>query len=462
MSTLQDYDVQAPAHQEDAGPGLDLSTIIGIVKRRYLYFVIPFLLIATAGYLVIKGLPPVYRAEGEILVESPAIPADLVHPTITELADQRFAIIKDRIMAEGNLAAVMSKYNLFPKARASMPAYLVLDLMRASVKLAPAPLEMSQSGSSTSAFTVSFDYDDASLALAVTNDFIQQILSQDTSRRTSDASEITKFLEQQVKSLQDERDTVAAQIAAQRRPGQQKQAVSEEIRTQMKVLADLEAELVQKSMVYSDEYPVIKNLKRKIAALKKVIASAPTTETSVTDPTGDDVTTKVLEQQELNLQRDLDEANRKLASARLGESMEKNQQAEHLQLISSPELPHQPVGPKKLKMFGMAMALAGMLGGGTAFAREMLDRTVHGSRDLARIVDPRLIVTVPYVFVAGEESRRRRKVMLLSIAFVAAVAAAMIAFLLAKGAPIDVSGPWATISGNLDNLWVTVSSHFAH
>jgi capsular polysaccharide biosynthesis protein len=452
MTALQDYGYQPPPLQDDSSQGFDLSSVIGIVKRRYLHFVIPFLLIAVAGFAIVKHLPPTYQAQGEILVESPAIPPDLVHPTITELADQRFAVIKDRVMAESNLVAMMNRYNLFPKARASMPAYLVLELMRSSVKLAPAPLEMSQPGSSTSAFTVSFDYEDPSLALAVTNDLIRQILSQDTSRRTSDASEITKFLEQQVKSLQDERNAIVAQIAAQTRPGQKTQAVSEEVETQMKALAELDAELIQKSMVYSDEYPVIKDLKRKIAALKKVIASASSTGVSVADPTNDgNLSTKVLEQQELNVEKDLDEANRKLAAARLGESMEQNQEAEHLQLISAPELPHQPVGPKKLKMFAMIIAVAGMIGGGAAFAAEMLDRSIHASRDLAAIVDPRLIVTIPYVFVPGEESRRWRKAILLSVVLVTAVAAALIAFvLLSKGASID-----------FDSLLESISGHFA-
>lgn len=452
MTTLQDYGFQPSALPDDSGQGLDLSSIIGIVKRRYLYFFIPFLPVAVAGFVIIKHLPPAYRAQGEILVESPAIPTDLVHPTITELPDQRFAVIKDRIMAENNLVAMMNKYNLFPTARASMPAYLVLDLMRSSLKLAPAPLEMTQPNNPTSAFTVSFDYEDPTLALAVTNDFIAQILTQDTSRRTSDASEITNYLEQQVKSLQDERNTIVAQIAAQTRPGQKKQAVSEEVRSEMKALAELEAELVQKSMVYSDEYPAIKDLKRKIAALKQVIASTPPAAVSDSDPTADkDVTTNILEQQELNLQRDLDEANRKLAAAQLGESMEKNQQAEHLQLISAPELPHQPVGPKKLKMFAIVIAFAGMIGGGTAFAAEMLDRSIHAARDLARIVDPRLIVTIPYVFVPGEKSRRRRKFTLLVIMMVVAIVVAVAAFILSKGASID-----------LDSLRVSISSHFAH
>src|SRR6185437_1352209 len=185
-------------------------------------------------------------------------------------------------------------------------------------------------------------------------------------------------------------------------------AVSEEIKAQMKVLAELQAELVQKSMVYSDEYPVIKDLKRKIAALKRAIASAPQVQPSTGSSDKPNVTTRLLEQRELNVQKNLDEANQKLTAARMGETMERNQQAQHLQLIESPELPHQPVSPKKMKLFGIVVAAAGLLGGGLAFAAEFLDGSIHGSRDLSHMVDPALIVTIPYLSIAGETYRRKR------------------------------------------------------
>ena len=70
----------------------------------------------------------------------------------------------------------------------------------------------------------------------------------------------------------------------------------------MKVLAELQAELVQKSMVYSDEYPAIKDLKRKIAALKRAIASAPQVQSATGPSDKPDVTAQLLEQRELNLQ----------------------------------------------------------------------------------------------------------------------------------------------------------------
>src|SRR6185312_5317265 len=120
-------------------------------------------------------------------------------------------------------------------ARESMPEYIVLALMRAAVTVQPAALETIQSGTSTSAFTVSFDYEQPDVALKVTDEFIREILNQDTSRRTNDATEITKFLEQEVKRLQQEHNAVLAQIEAlKQRPPSTTQAISEETKTNMK------------------------------------------------------------------------------------------------------------------------------------------------------------------------------------------------------------------------------------
>ena len=100
--------------------------------------------------------------------------------------------------------------------------------------------------------------------------------------------------------------------------------------------------------------------------------------------------------------RSLEETNRKLTAARLGESMERGQQAERLQVIEQPSLPQKPVKPKRSKWFAVAVALAALAGTGCVSAAEMLDRRIRGSRELIKIVDRDLIVTLPYLSTPGE------------------------------------------------------------
>lgn len=426
---LETYNPQQPALYEEQEQGFDLEYFLGVAKRRIFYFVVPFLVIVLGGAAVIKMLPKIYRAEGEILVESPAVAPDLVRPTITELAGERFAIFKERAVAASNLLAIIDKFDLFPRGRASLSQSQLLDLMRSRIDIKPVTFQLN-SNLPTFAFSVAFEYEVPDIALKVTDEFLNQILNEDTSRRTSSAAETSRVLEQEVRRLEDQHDALVARIeAAKQRPPDQGQAASEEASTQMKALAALEAELVEKSSVYSDEYPVVKDLKRKIAALKRTIASAPAA--AVTDDPANkpDVATEVLLQQERDLEKNLEDANQKLTIARLGESLERNQQAEHLQVIAYPDLPDKPIRPNKLKLFALVIAAAGAIGAGVAFATEMLDGTIRRPRDLAKVFDRHAIVAIPYLSTVADNRRKRGKlivlIMVLLIATVAAVGGIM-------------------------------------
>lgn len=423
---LETHTPQQSAFYDEQGQGFDPQYIIAIVKRRILYFVIPFLLVALGGVAVIKALPKVYRAEGQLLLESPAVAPDLVRPTITELAGERFAIFKERVVTASNLLAIVDKYNLFPRQRASLSQSQLIDLMRSRVDIEPVTLDV-HSNIPTFAFSVAFEYEVPDIALKVADEFLTQILNEDTNRRTNSAAETTRVLEQEVRRIKDQHDAIVAQIEAlKQRPPDQKQAASEEATTQMKTLAALEADLVEKSSVYSDEYPAVKDLKRKIAALKRAVAAAPGVPAVDDQGNKPGVATELLLQQEKDIERNLEDANQKLTVARLGENLERNQQAEHLQVIAYPDLPDKPIRPNKVKLFAMVLAAAGVIGGAALFATEMLDGTIRRPGDLAKVIDKHLIVTIPYMSTAADDRRRRWKLIAMGIVLLAVTVAAIV------------------------------------
>ena len=203
----------------------------------------------------------------------------------------------------------------------------------------------------TTAFSVSFDYEVPELALKVDNEFLNEILTQDTSRRTNNAVQTVHLLEDQVTKLKNEYDLVVAQLeTAKQRPLGQQQAASEEAQTQLKSLAALEAELAEKSSIYSYEHPVIRKLKKDIATLKQMLATAPQKISPTEKHDQNEGLVQVLTQRETLLEKNLDDARNKLAMARIGETLEKSQGADHLAVIQYPELPGNPISPKKLIM----------------------------------------------------------------------------------------------------------------
>jgi capsular polysaccharide biosynthesis protein len=440
---LQTFSPQQAAVYEDHGQAFDLASILRILNRRILFFAIPFLLVVMLGFGVVAIQRPIYRSEGKILVQSPEIPPDLVHPTITEVANERVQVIQQRITARDNLLAVVNKFNLFPRERQWMSGTELLDLVRSRMVIKPVELDQEATvpGNPTIAFTLSFDYEVPSVAAAVANEFLTSILSQDADTRTNNAAETTRFLEREVKRLEGEHDAVVAQIEAiKQQPPDKAQTESEETTEQIRDLSQAEADLAQASAVYSDEYPVVKNLKKKIASLKHAIAtSSKATESPGADNAGtNDVNLLILKRREADLSQTLEEENKKLTTARLGESMERGQQGERLQVIEQPSLPTKPVRPQKLKWFAVAFALAGLIGAGSVTVTEMLDGSIRASRDLYQAVDRHLIVAIPYLSTPGEQYRKRRNFILLCAGLIIGLTAA-IAAAIVNGISVDFS-----------------------
>src|SRR5262245_65523363 len=106
---VQEHSRAAPPLLERSDPGLDIWRFVSILRRRFFYFLFPFVVVACVGFAVTMLLPAVYVAEGKLLVESQQIPTELVRPTITASAKERIQVIEQRIMTRENLLALADK-----------------------------------------------------------------------------------------------------------------------------------------------------------------------------------------------------------------------------------------------------------------------------------------------------------------------------------------------------------------
>jgi uncharacterized protein involved in exopolysaccharide biosynthesis len=227
-----------------------------------------------------------------------------------------------------------------------------------------------------------------------------------------------------------------------------------------KQLSALKWELLQKSSLFSDGHPNIKTIKLQIAAVEREIAAgvktgvaagsalekdgqkgsttiaksqskeansqtrASTDQRGAADKTLTDLRTatakaseiemglNTLERQQNVVQRDLEEASRKLSAARLGESLERDQQAERFEILENPTVPQASSKPNRLLVLAMAFGIACMSGIGSVLGAEMLDKSIRTRSDLNRIVESHLIVTIPYVETTSEAGQRKQKIVL--------------------------------------------------
>src|SRR3977135_333645 len=153
------------SYKEEAGQShfLQPSYYWQLIKRRALYFVIPFSLVLPVGLAVAVLLPATYLSEGKILVQSQQIPTELVRPTVTSAAQERIQVIEQRTMTRDNLIAIADKFQLFPEKLNLMSVTELVALMKKQTKIAPIDLQLDfrqRRENPTIVFSVGFEYFD--------------------------------------------------------------------------------------------------------------------------------------------------------------------------------------------------------------------------------------------------------------------------------------------------------------
>ena len=268
--------LQKVNYEDDAETGDDRQSNLlrpsfywEIFKRRFLYLLLPLIVIVSAGAGVALVWPPTYLSEGKILVQSQLIPTELVRPTVTSAAQERIQVIEQRLMTRDNLIAIVDKFQLFQAQRNLMSPTQLVDLMKAktSITIINQTLSFSRrTENPTIVFTVGYEDSNPNLAAGVANELVTRILNEDIRDRTSRASDTTKFLGREVERLQAESAALESKIA------QAKETQGTPSAGAIDPLAQMRAEYAQKSAIYSDKHPMMKALKRQIEAAEKTLA----------------------------------------------------------------------------------------------------------------------------------------------------------------------------------------------
>jgi uncharacterized protein involved in exopolysaccharide biosynthesis len=410
----------------------DLAYYLALARKRFFYLLIPFMVVAAAGGLAAVLWPPTYLSEGKILVESQQIPIDLVRPTVTATAKERIQVIQQRVTTRDNLLALLDKYKLYADRRDRLSRTELLDQMRENIHVEPIDLDQSSGRSQTIALKVGFTDQQPAIATQIANDLITLFLNEDARNRTNRAMETTRFLARESQRLEAELASVEAKVAEAKKQlrGNFAHGGGSDGASQVSPLTTVKTELAQKRAIYSKSHPVIRRLEAELKALEKMENTsqqpAPrSTGSTQNNPVVDEALDALLAQR-LSMQKNLEAANQKLAAARLGENLERDQFSERLQVIEQAIAPQKPIKPNRFKIAAIGIiagALAGLAG---VFAIEAFDKTIRGTRDLVQLAGANAIVVIPYLTSPIEVARtRRRRILALMIVLLMLAAAAL-------------------------------------
>lgn len=203
-------------HEEQEST-LDLGQIIAIGKRRFIFFLIPSILVGVVAIAVTYLLPQRYESAATVLVESQQIPVELVQSTVTSDPNQRITIIKQRVMTRKNLLRIIDKYNVFSADRKKLSVTKIVEQMQKLVTIDIITADTNRGRGTTIAFKLSFQNESPEIATKVANELVTLFLSENVKTRTARATETTDFLGQEANKLKKTLVEAEAAISAYKR-----------------------------------------------------------------------------------------------------------------------------------------------------------------------------------------------------------------------------------------------------
>ena len=176
----------------------DARFYLALLIRRLPYVLLVIALTTLAGIVLAYKLPPVYRAESRLLVESPQIPDELAASTVRSTATEILLSIQQRILTTQNLLDLADRFAIFAETP-DLPTDARVAAMRARIVMDMPPLERN-----TGIVTVSFEAGAPEVSADVTNELVDQIIQQSVELRTGASGGTLDFFQQEVQRLTEE------------------------------------------------------------------------------------------------------------------------------------------------------------------------------------------------------------------------------------------------------------------
>jgi polysaccharide chain length determinant protein (PEP-CTERM system associated) len=182
--------------EDKPGEGLNFEHYWGIVRRRHIYFLVPFFL----GWLVVWSaswvLPSVYKSSTLILVEQPSMPKDYVTPNVVDDLQAQVQSISQQILSRTRLLRIIDELGLYPKERAHLTPDDLAERMRRDITIELVKGEQHQ----VTSFNIIYSSHDPHIAQQVTEELTDLFINENEQLRQQESGDVTKFLESQVEA----------------------------------------------------------------------------------------------------------------------------------------------------------------------------------------------------------------------------------------------------------------------
>jgi polysaccharide chain length determinant protein (PEP-CTERM system associated) len=473
--------------------GRALPELFPLIWQRKLWILVPVLLGAGGAYGVYLRVDPVYRASALILVEPQRVPDNYIKPTVTSSLDARVRTIEQQIKNRESFTQILRKTGLYQELMAAgqveeairkLDSNLAIDTRRGNL------------------FWIHFNDGSPEQAAAVANYVTDTVIGANLLLREGQAENTTAFLTAELAAMKQQLEEQEARVADFRLrndgflPEQRSsneaaitrlqsqldhlgeetddaelralilgQSVSAPMKGKQKEppvavrptpsrLSELEGELAEMTLRYTDRHPEVVRLQREIDRLRSAMAAEqsktadqPQVEDGAEPTTSSDpvvqaqIQATTVEMQKLraerertleeiaaieqrldqtarievellamtrdydNLQRAYNELLGMKTDAALAENMEKGRQGEQFTILERAYPPTEPYSPNLLIYLGVGVVGAALIGLGLIVIKEETDQRFRDADALRRSFPALpILASIPTISVLEEEN----------------------------------------------------------
>jgi polysaccharide chain length determinant protein (PEP-CTERM system associated) len=256
---------------------LEVPEYLSILKRHWLIIALPTLVLTAVGFGLTYVIPPEYLSKTLVIIETQKVADDLVKPVVANDLDQQLASMTEQILSRSRLQPIIDRYNLY--ANQHLTPDEKMELARKKIEVKPIHSEISKA-KGLPGFNIIFKNSDAHTAQLVCGEITSLFISEDLKENEEQNQGTADFLKGQLedakKSL-DEQDEKLADFQRQyigKLPGEENSNVT--MLTSMNT--QLEAVTEALSRMEQDKSYAETNLAQQTAnaAAGASIASSPT------------------------------------------------------------------------------------------------------------------------------------------------------------------------------------------
>jgi succinoglycan biosynthesis transport protein ExoP len=185
-------------------------SITRAILKHWLLVVVVSVTVSAGTIALVYKMPPVYRAEALILVDSQKIPEKYVSSTVNNDVGDRLATIQQQILSGSRLKKIIDDFDLYHEEKKAHGPEEIIEMMQKNIEVT---LQRGWTGGRPGAFRVAYKGNQPTIVASVANRIANLFIDENLRTREVQAEGTSQFIETQLQEAQKKLDETEAAVS---------------------------------------------------------------------------------------------------------------------------------------------------------------------------------------------------------------------------------------------------------